>query len=65
VEIKDFQVPLLEIAEHHIVPLENGKTVRTQLAFLARLIELDLFEEMKTGVNPMAYFFVPPSAFVI
>ena len=64
-KIEDFKVSLLKISEHEIVPLENGKTVRAEFAFLAGLIELDLFEKMKTRVNPLACLFVSPSVFVV
>jgi len=64
-EIENFKVPFPEVSEHEIVPLEDRVTLWGQSAFLARLIELDLFQEMKTRVNPLARLFVSPSVFIV
>src|SRR5207237_10886162 len=65
VEIEDFEVAFPKVSEHEIVPLENRTTVWGKSAFLARLVELDLFQEMKTRVDPLAGSFVSPGIFVI
>src|SRR4029077_18408846 len=64
-EIENFKVPFPKISEYEIVPLEDRVTLWGQSAFLAGFIELDLFQEMKTRVNPLAGSFVSPGIFVV
>jgi hypothetical protein len=64
-EIQKLEVPFPEVAEHEIIPLEDRTAVRGKGAFLTRFIKLDLFQEMKTGVDPLASPFVPPGVFII